>query len=251
MKNHIKRPLDNYSPAWPEYWKQNPSIHRSVGAAGDDDDDKKKQQELDLKEIETLKETVKTMGASIAALEEKNRELIAEKGQAKSEAQKAADEAARKNGDIEALEKSYQTKMEAGFKERDDKIAARDATISELTSGSTAKTLAADIALPGSAEVLMPHIKSRLQTELNDDGPIIRVLDKDGKPSAMSVDDLKKEISEDKAFAPLIVGSNASGGGNLGDKAKAGGKTVSRETFNGMSQSERKTFATDGGKVVD
>lgn len=194
---------------------------------------------------------VAALQESVSKLEEKNRELISKLGNTKSEAQKAAEEAARKAGDIDALEKSWQEKMEAETKTRDEKIAAFQATINKMTAGSTASKMAADIAIPGSADVLMPHIERRLQTEMTDDGPIVRVLDKSGKPSAMSVDDLKKEISEDKAFAPLIVGSMANGSGAPGGKGQQGGKTMKRASFDQLDPAGKMAFVKDGGVVTD
>jgi hypothetical protein len=188
---------------------------------------------------------------SIRKLEEKNRELIAEKGEAKSAAQKAAEEAARKSGDIEALEKSWQQKMDAAIKERDDKLQSYQVTISQMTAGQAASKLSAEISIPGSADVLMPHIERRLKTEITADGAVVRVLDKAGKPSAMSVDDLKKEIMEDKAFAPLIIGSMANGAGSPGGKGDAGAKTMQRAAFDKMPPADQMKYIKEGGKVAD
>jgi hypothetical protein len=51
------------------------------------------------------------------------------------------------------------------------------------------------------------------------------VKDSEGKPSALTVDELKKEIMADAAFAPLIVGSKATGGGASGGKGGGAAKT--------------------------
>lgn len=179
---------------------------------------------IDPKEFAALQE-------SIRKLEEKNRELLAEKGEAKSAAQKAAEEAARKSGDIEALDASWKKKHEAALHEAE----SLKGTIGKMTAGQTAQKLAAEITIPGSADVLLPHIERRLQTELTADGAVVRVLDKNGKPSAMTVEELKKEIMADKAFAPLIIGSKASGAGGVGGKGSGGAKTVTRAEFNAMN----------------
>ena len=52
------------------------------------------------------------------------------------------------------------------------------------------------------------------------------MLDKDGKPSALSVEDLEKEVLSNKAFAPILRGSQASGGNASGrnDSASGAGK---------------------------
>jgi hypothetical protein len=136
---------------------------------------------------------------------------------AKEKAEREAqEEAARKSGDVKSLEASWQAKMEQEIATREARIAATEARLSQLTVGQTAQKLAAELAIQGSADVLLPHIAGRLRMEQTDGGAVVRVLDKDGKPSAATIDDLKKEIEANKAFAPLLVGSRASGGGAPG-----------------------------------
>lgn len=169
----------------------------------------------------------------IEGLKKKNAELLAEKKAAKEakekadrEAEEAKTEAAKKSGDIAALEKSYQDKIAGLTSTTQAELAGLKNTITELTVGSTATAIAAELAVQGSSSVLLPHIKSRLSVEMSEGKALIRVLDQSGKPSAMSVDELKKEISENKAFAPLIAASKASGGGvknNGGGGAPASG----------------------------
>jgi chromosome segregation ATPase len=210
----------------------------------DEIETKEQKPAVDPKELAALQE-------SIRKLEEKNRELIAEKGEAKSIAQKAAEEAAKKSGDIESLEKSWKEKLDAVIKERDEKLQSYQGTISQMTSGQAASKLANDLAIPGSADGLLPHIVSRLETEITADGAVIRVLDKDGKPSAMSIDDLKKEIMENKALAPLIIGSMANGSGSPGSKGERGGKSMRRSAFDQLNPIDKMKHIKEGGKVVD
>jgi hypothetical protein len=56
-------------------------------------------------------------------------------------------------------------------------------------------------------------IRDRLTIEEDGDEYVVRVLDADGKPSALSVAELQKEIVSDKALSGIIKGSQASGGG--------------------------------------
>lgn len=164
----------------------------------------------------------------------------------------ATEEAAKKSGDIAALEKSWGEKLAAEVATRDGQLTAYQATISNMTAGAAARTMAAELSLPGSADVLLPHIERRLKVEMTDGAPLIRVLDKAGKPSAMSIDDLKKEISAEKSFAPLLVGSNASGSGNPGSKDGAvTGSTVKRAAFDVMSPAGKMAHIKAGGKVID
>jgi len=194
-------------------------------------------------------EASKGFQESITKLEENNKALLGEKATAKKAAQTAEEEAARKSGDIDALEQSWKDKLTAETGSRDEKLSSYQKTISDMTAGSAARDMAAELALPGSAAVLLPHIKSRLSVDMDGDSPLVRVLDKDGKPSAMSIDDLKKEIEADKAFAPLLLGSKASGSGDVGKKSKPSSKSVTREEFDSMDHVARSTFAKEGGVV--
>jgi hypothetical protein len=56
----------------------------------------------------------------------------------------------------------------------------------------------------------------------------------DGKPSALTLADLEKEFVDNKAFAPIIRASNASGGGASG--GTGGGAT---KAFKDMNTAER------------
>jgi hypothetical protein len=65
-------------------------------------------------------------------------------------------------------------------------------------------------------DLLLPHIKSRLTTELVDGEYVTRVLDREGKPSAHSIEELQKDVMQDKRYSAIIKGSKASGGGASG-----------------------------------
>lgn len=165
----------------------------------------------------------------VAGLKAKNDELLAEKKEAarkakeaEEAAKKAAEEAARKNGDVEALEKSWQEKLQKREAELTAQIEALNGSLTGHLVDSVASSLASELAVTGSAKALAPHIKSRLAVEMRDGKHVTVVRDADGKPSALTLDDLKNEFRSDAAFAPLIVASKAAGGGANG--GKGGGK---------------------------
>lgn len=218
-----------------------------------DEEKKEEKQEQQQEEKQTIDPAqFSALQESVAKLEAKNKELLQEKSEARKAAEKAAEEAAKKNGDVEALEKSWREKLEAETKERDGKLTEYQQMINKMTVGAQAQKLAADMALPGSAGILLPHIEGRLSVEMKDGLAIVRVLDKDGKPSALSVDDLRKEIEGDAAFAPILVGSKASGSGAPGGKGEAGAKTMSRADFDQLDPAAKMKFVTeDKGQVVD
>jgi hypothetical protein len=174
-------------------------------------------------EIEALKD-------SVAKLEAKNRELLEARAKAKAEAEQAALEAAKKSGDIEALEKSWSQKLDSVTEEQKSRIRELEMMMTRVTSGSEARKLAADLALPGHSDLLLPHIERRLTTEIKDGRPVVRVLDADGRPSAMSVDDLRREIAGTSLFAPILAGSRANGAGGAAHSGGVGERKFSEYT---------------------
>lgn len=129
-------------------------------------------------------------------------------------------------GDVEALENSWRTKLAKMEKERDEQLGTLQSSLQTLLVDNVAQQLASKIST--APEVMLPHIRSRLQVEMVEGKPATRVLGADGKPSASSVEDLAKEFVANPAFAPIIVGSKASGsgatGGNGGGASSGGGK---------------------------
>lgn len=142
--------------------------------------------------------------------------------QARKDAEKRAREAedklasldesdARKRGDIEALEKSWGEKLQA---EQDARKADNDKSggfISRMLVDNVATQIANEIST--SPALIMPHVKARLVADLTGDEPVTKVLGADGKASALTVDELKKEFVDNKEYASIIRASKASGGG--------------------------------------
>lgn len=163
----------------------------------------------------------------VSGLKSKVEELLSEKKaaeKARREAEDAAraerEEAARKSGNVEELEKSWSEKYNRREAELNSTLEQERATLSgqirDLTVGRTATDIASALAILGSAKALLPHIERRLSVEQRDGKPVVVVLDQQGKLSAATLDELKAEFANDSAFAPLIAGSKASGGGAAG-----------------------------------
>ncbi|WP_034913011.1 hypothetical protein [Erwinia sp. 9145] len=164
----------------------------------------------------------------VSGLEKKVNELLGEKKAeqekrrlAEDEAKKAAEEQARKKGDLDTLEKSWAEKLSTREKELLAQIDERDSRLHTLLVDNVAQSLATKLA-GDSAAVMTPHIKSRLIVE---EGKT-RIVDAEGKPSAATLDDLEKEFRNNKLFAPVVIGSKASGTGGIGSPtfASGGGK---------------------------
>jgi len=191
-----------------------------------------------------IAEATKEANGRVDAMDAKINELLGEKKAAAAKAKEAEDaaaaateEAARKKGDIEALEKSWADKLANATSDKDATISAQQKAIESLTIGAKASAIASELAVQGSATVLERIVKERLSVEMTDDGPLVRVVDASGKPSAASIEDLKAELQADAALKPLLVGSKASGGGAAGANGSGGGAKASGNI--GGDRSER------------
>lgn len=179
-----------------------------------------------------------SMQESIDKLSAKNQELLGEKKTAAANATaaeeakaKAIEEAARKSGDVAALDKSWQEKYDALTQQTSATIKERDNQIGGLTSGAQSLQVAAELAVEGSSEVLNTLIKSRFKTEYIEGKPVTVILDKNGERSAMTVAELKNELANDAALSPLISGSKASGSGGAGNKSGGGATSTGNNTY--------------------
>ena len=117
---------------------------------------------------------------------------------------------AKKRGDIATLEKSWSTKLETQKSEYQAKLDKLNAHTTKTLVDNVALSIATKIS--SSPTLLLPHLRSRLVADFEGDEPKTRVLDAEGKPSAMTVDDLSKEFVQNKDFAPIITASKGSGG---------------------------------------
>jgi hypothetical protein len=176
----------------------------------------------------------------VSGLKAKLDELLGEKKEAKRKADEAeaeskrlAEEAARKNGNLEAIENSWKEKLSTTENAYKDQLGSAQKKIYDLTVGSQANALASMLAVKGSESVLLPHIKQRITLDENSN---IRILDLQGKPSAMSLDDLANEFRNNSAFKPLIAANVSTGGGAAGFGSASGAGKKPNE----MTEQERR-----------
>jgi len=128
---------------------------------------------------------------------------------------------ARKKGDIQTLEKSWQSKLDKQKEEYEGRLGKLTTHTQKQLVDNVATQLAAKIS--NAPALLLPHIKARLQADFEGDAPITRILDKDGKPSAMSLDELQAEFVANKDFSAIITASKASGGAGKPSNNSGGG----------------------------
>ncbi|WP_047301245.1 hypothetical protein [Pseudomonas fluorescens] len=179
----------------------------------------------------------------VTGLKAKNDELLAELRANKTKAREAeeaariaAEDAARKSGDTEALDRSWQEKHTAALAEKDGTLSALQAQVHALTVGATAARVAGELAVQGSAAVLQQIIEPRLSMELREGKPTVVVLDAERRPTALTVEEFKTQLFNDASLAPLIASSRASGGGATGGKGGGAAKTWNQLT--GMERVE-------------
>jgi 16S rRNA (cytidine1402-2'-O)-methyltransferase len=84
----------------------------------------------------------------------------------------------------------------------------------------------------------LPHIQNRITLDENNN---IRVLDMQGKPSAMTIDELAIEFRNNPAFKPLIAANISSGGGaSMGVISEAGCPAVADPGADVVAIAQRK-----------
>ena len=149
--------------------------------------------------------------------------------------------AAQSDGSLtkEAAEK-LRTKHAAELKKVQDLVAAKDNALSELLVDTTANQVASDLFI--APEFHTHLVKNRLKLVEEDGKPVVKVLDEDGNVSDKKVEDLREEFVANSKYAPIIVGSKASGGGASGG-SKGGG--APKKTLAEMSATEEATFANE------
>lgn len=161
--------------------------------------------------------TAEEVQAEIKGLKENNAKLVSEKkaeAERRAEAERLAKEkeeaAARKNGDLEAIDKSWKDKFAKHEADTAGKIEAYRKQIHDLTIGSAAKDLASKL-FGKNAGIMQRHVMDRLTLEDGEDGSLkVRVL-QDGKPSALTMEELEKEFRNNADFASVLAGTPAGG----------------------------------------
>lgn len=185
----------------------------------------------------------------IARLKEK--QLISDKY--RKEAERARDDAEKREEklkkdlegasgkeEIAKIREAHQKELD---KIRDDRAKEQTAAKETRNAGLKKETSEAftndHFTIPG---LMVDQFSKRLSVEEIDGNPVVRVLDAEGKASALSLDELKKEFLDNKDYSTIIKTNAGSGGGatNLG-----GGGGASQKKIAEMTPKEEANFERD------
>jgi len=174
--------------------------------------------------------------------ENKARELSQKMKDLQSQIDEMSNTESRKKGDVEALENSYKKKMEeleSSYKQQVDTL---QGVLKSKTVDAEAQRIATELS-GDNADIILPHIRNRLDFQFEDNQPKVRVLDESGQVTADSLDDLKNSFFTNDRFSPIIIDSKASGGGAAG--AKGAGGSASVKKLSDMTATEEAKFANE------
>lgn len=201
-----------------EFEKLSDDVKKEYKKTGDD-------YTLDLTDYEDPAEIRRARDAANQERNEAKRAAAAEKTRADKlqtdyDALKGA--ADQKTQDIANLTTEWQGKVTAAENSAKEKLDAIKSNISKDKAGSAAFELAQKIAK--APKLLAPEIAKRLQVTVDDEfNTSTVILGKDGKPCAMSMDDLQKEFFTNPDYADIMIGTRGSGGGGAPSPGPGGG----------------------------
>lgn len=136
-----------------------------------------------------------------------------------------------KGEDVANVEASWKSKLEEATNAHTESVKNTLKALKNVTLDRTASELAAKLA-GDSADLLKPIIEKRIKVELDGDRAITRILDAEGKASALTLADLETELRADKRFSRVVIASNASGSGAGSNRNTPPGGGTFTEEFN-------------------
>lgn len=191
----------------------------------------------------------------VDALKRKNDELISEKraaqkarDEATEQARIAAEEAARKSGNLAELEKSLTAKHTAELEKVRAEITKRDGLILGGRKDAILADLANNFISPNAAKLMMANL---VDVGYGEDGQVgVTFKGIDGKPVTTDQKEFIKHLSANNDFKSLIKGSSANGGGAAPSGKPQTGKMLDRAEFDSMNPDSKMSFMREGGTVV-
>lgn len=150
---------------------------------------------------------------------------------------------ASKRGDIKQIEKSWNDKLELEKKKNEKTVTTLKAQLEKVMIQNAIGGIASEIFTNPKRDSRL--LSDRIYVDYEGDEPVVRVRDKEGKPSALSLEDLKKETVDNKDYSDILLGSKASGSGGVGGNNGGGASKQPKD----YSEAERtQLFKTDPTK---
>lgn len=142
-----------------------------------------------------------------------------------------------KSGDVLSIERSWEGKLTAAENASKAKLDAKDKQLHDVLVVQTALSLATTMA-GENAHLLAPVIEKRLQADTTGDKAVVRILDLEGKPTALKLEELQKEIVDSAKYKAILIASKASGSATPTNLTRP--KAVPQDKpFKDLTQAER------------
>lgn len=187
-----------------------------------------------LKLIEEQKSAIESSSLEFAAIKAKNEELLGETKKAKQKAKDEAELLAKSQAE-KALKENDHEQLLTIEKSRSEKLMAdlnaKESALDEAIQSFEKSTHQRDVNSYGVSfnpvsEFALNDLTARLASRTKIVDGSMRVLDKSGSLTALSLEDLKSEISASGEIAHLVKGNQSSGGDSLGGSQTANNPTL-------------------------
>lgn len=141
------------------------------------------------------------------------------------------------SGNVVALEASWKAKVQAVENDRDTKLGVKDKQLQKVLVSNVAQTLATEMA-GDNAHLLVPVIQARLSADTTGEEAVTRILDAEGKPSASTIADLKKQLVDSGKYKAILIASQASGSAANTSTSRPAAVPKDKK-FNELTEAER------------
>lgn len=196
-KSLTKKEYEKLSESFQELYSENDDGTYTLDIEGDED-------------VSSLKRAKEHEVAKRKEEAKKRREAEAKLKEYEDAKAEQEEENHKKAGDVDALDKKWQKKHADALSAKELEVATLKSKLSSLMVDSVANQIATEISTV--PELLAPFLQKRLSLDLESDIPTTRVLDDKGELSALTLDELKSEFSENPKYAAIMRASKASGG---------------------------------------
>lgn len=149
----------------------------------------------------------------------------------------------RASGDVKALEDSWNAKYTTRESELLKRISDSDNMIKSTQKETILATLASKLVDAKDSRIFKMSVKDRIDVEIVDGSIKHRILDKEGKPSALSIEDFEKELRADQEYSSIVIASQASGTGGSTTNQTSRRATTTETPSKPLSQLSSKELA--------